>query len=58
MIDGKIDDNSKVSLVAKGDVSIGAVGGGGDKKIDGNSHVDATSGGTITLGNKIDSGTR
>ena len=55
-IDGKVDNNSNVSLIADGDVLIGTVGGGGDKKIDGNSHVDATSGGTVALGNKIDSG--
>jgi hypothetical protein len=56
VIEGKVDNNSNASLIAHGNVSIGTVGGGGDKKIDGNSHVDATSGGTIALGNKIDSG--
>ncbi len=53
IIDGKVDGGSNVSLIAAGDIRIGLVGAGGDKKIDGNSHVDATSGGAIFLGNKI-----
>ena len=53
-IDGKIDGGSIARLNAAGDIRIGVVGGDGDKKIDGGSNVTAVSGGTITLGNKID----
>ncbi|MBV9028400.1 MAG: hypothetical protein JO311_07245 [Candidatus Eremiobacteraeota bacterium] len=53
-IDGKIDNNSKVILNAARDIRIGVVGGDGDKKIDGGSWVSAFSGGSISLGNKID----
>ncbi|GEM_PF-3292488 len=56
-IDGKIDGASRVILYApNGDIHIGLVGAEGDKKIDGSSIVSAFSGGTITLGNKIDGG--
>jgi hypothetical protein len=53
-IDGKIDGGSKVRLQAAGNITIGVVGGDGDKKIDGGSRVTAVSGGAISLGNKID----
>ena len=53
-IDGKIDGGSTTRLKAAGDIRIGVVGGDGDKKIDGGSFVTAVSGGTISLGNKID----
>jgi hypothetical protein len=54
VIDGKVDGSSSASLTAAKDISIGVVGGDGDKKIDGSSHVTARAGGQIFLGNKID----
>jgi hypothetical protein len=54
VIDGKVDGSSTAKLTAAKDISIGVVGGDGDKKIDGSSHVTASSGGQIFLGNKID----